>query len=522
MKFFFLVCLLLFTIGCNNKPSVLNPNFISIKNGKFFLKGKPFFPIMLNYVVCIRDIENKPVISCTKQYEHPDIFEVNTLKSNENQLRAHLQLIKEMGFNSLRLVFDRANTDYKGLYYGEKKRFYIDEDYNSILQALDKYLKLVEEYDLKVMLLLKKPLEDESLENFTVKLLTKFKSNPTIYAYDFFNEPLYFDLPPNGELRDKNDIIKIVKHWGDLVNEYAPNQLFTIGFSEPIEVFRWDPSILPLDFISFHTYHPLRVPNEIYWYSKYTNKPWLISETALPSDNDSISYKHQSSFMREVYQRIIDCNGIGIGWWEFQELNFSHFEARYSGLLNHEGTTFTSDGKYKIIGTVKPAVKEIKKFANYKKRNCDCKPNYYNMLGYSNFLLKGRILDDDSNLPIEGAVIRGWNDDWSIGQNTFSDKNGYFTLYSNDQCNHFEVSAPGMETEKFDKKNKYVKSKNAIRFQNRKLEYHKISYFPFLRIKENSLDTNFQTDSYIFNFDKKYFNKYLFKGNLGVIKITKI
>ena len=78
-----------------------------------------------------------------------------------------------------------------------------------------------------------------------------------------------------------------------------------------------------------------------------------------------------------------------------------------------------------------------------------------------------------------------------------------------------------METEKFDK-NKYVKSKNAIRFQNRKLEYHKISYFLFLRIKENSLDTNLQTDNYIFNFDKKYFNKYLFKGNLGVIKITKI
>ena len=61
--------------------------------------------------------------------------------------------------------------------------------------------------------------------------------------------------------------------------------------------------------------------------------------------------------MREVYQRIIDCNGIGIGWWEFQELNFSHFQARYSGLLNHEGTTFTSDGKYKIIGTVNPAAK---------------------------------------------------------------------------------------------------------------------------------------------------------------------
>ncbi len=518
-KLFFLFLII---TSCNHKSNSVNPTFISIDKGRFTLKGNSFFPITLNYVICVRDIQNRAVISCTKQYENPDIFEVSSLKSNEHQLRGHLQLIKEMGFNTIRLVFDRINIDSRGLYYGEKKHFYIDKDYKAILKALDEYIQLVSEYDLKVMLLIKKPLEDDKLENFTIALLSKFKNNQTIFAYDFFNEPLYFDTPPDGELRDKKDIVKIVSHWNDLVNEYAPNQLLTIGFSEPIEVFRWDPSILPLDFITFHTYHPLRVPNEIYWYSKYSNKPWMVGETALPADNDSIPYSHQRSFMREVYQRIIDCNGIGFAWWEFQELNFSHYEARYAGLLNHEGYTTTSDGKYKIIGTVKPAAKEIKKFINYKKRNCDCKPNYYNMLGYSNFLLKGRVLDEDSNLPIEGAVIRGWNDDWSIGQNTFTDKSGYFTLYSNDKCNHFEISAPGMKTVKFDKKNKYVISKKAKTLQNRNLEYHKISYFPFLRKAGKSLDSNFHSDNFIFNFENKYFNKYFYKGYLGNIIIEKI
>ena len=126
--------------------------------------------------------------------------------------------------------------------------------------------------------------------------------------------------------------------------------------SEPIEIFEWDPSILPVDFVQIHTYHPLRIPNEIWWYSKYVGKPWIIGETALPSDNDSISYDLQARFVKEVYQYIIDCGGIGFGWWEFQDhINPGlNFEANYPGLLNHDGITTTKSGKEIVYAADNP------------------------------------------------------------------------------------------------------------------------------------------------------------------------
>jgi hypothetical protein len=69
-----------------------------------------------------------------------------------------------------------------------------------------------------------------------------------------------------------------------------------------------------------HTYHPLRVPNEIYWYSKNVNKPWMIGETSLPADNDSISYSDQTQFLKEAYLRTKNCGGSGFGWWAFQDV----------------------------------------------------------------------------------------------------------------------------------------------------------------------------------------------------------
>ena len=78
--------------------------------------------------------------------------------------------------------------------------------------------------------------------------------------------------------------------------------------------------------------------------------------------------------------------------------------------------------------------------------------NYYNMLAYRNLAVTGTVVDGEGH-PVEGAVIRGWNDDWSVGVNTYSDGKGRFRLVSNDICTHFEVSAPGFSRVKFDKAN---------------------------------------------------------------------
>jgi len=533
LKFIYWNLLLLpiiFLISCNSdiykKKDLSKTDFVYLEGKHFKIKDKAFFPIMLNYVVCFRKIENDYLLSPIKEYENPEIFETNTKDSLETQIRGHLQLIKEMGFNSIRLVFDRVSCENLKYYYSaDNQNLYLKKDFESIFSGLENFLKIVEEYDIKVMLLIKAPVENIDLEKFTERLLHKFQNNACIFAYDFFNEPLYFDqeqLLSDQQKRKKEDAYKIVLKWKRMMNEYAPNQLFTIGFSEPIEVFEWDPSILPVDFIAFHTYHPLRVPNEIYWYSKYTNKPWMIGETALPADGDSISYDEQRHFMKEVYERIIDCGGSGLAWWQFQDMIAGNMEAKFTGIIDHKGSTKTKDGKYTILGSIKPAAKEIANFKEYKAKPATQMVNYYNMLGYNNFVLCGKIINSINGKPIEGAVIRGWNENWSIGMNTFTNEKGDFTLYFNDLCTHFEISAPKMSKIKFDYKTNYYpitkKKYNILSLPMQFSEYHGISYKPFLLSNNNSDSIN--ADPYIFNFDASKFNKAKFIGFMGIKELT--
>lgn len=527
MKLLYHILLLLtlfLMVGCQNKDYPYQPtddNFIQLKDSIFTLKGEPYFPIMLNYVIEFKNINNRCIVTPAKVYEYDNWYESKTEEAICHQLRGHFQLIKEMGFNTIRVCCNRLARDenYRYYYQADNHRFYIDKDKETIVNSYKQMLNIAEDAGLHVMLLIREPI-DKQIIDFTQYLLSELSHQPTLFAYDFMNEPLYFD---NEHRRNKKETIAIVEQWRIMVRKYAPNQLFTIGFAEPSEVHAWDPSMLPVDFIAFHTYHPLRVLSEIYWYSTYVNKPWMLGETSLPADNDSISYDMQRQFMREVYHYVRDCGGIGFGWWEFQEIPETEFEAQYTALLNHEGTTHTKEGDYEIKGTVKPAVEEIAHFAEYSPKPKVRPVNYFNNIGYNNYLTRGQILDAKSHQPIEGAVIRGWNNDWSIGQNTYTDSEGRFTLYSNDCCTHFMFSAPGMNTDLY--------SNSAIQYQsadaslkenelpNRKLKYLQISFQPFLK---SSTITVADSDNFIFNFDERLFHQYKFETELPPFYLSKI
>lgn len=518
---FLLLTLLVFLLSCKNEiVDKTYSGFVYIDNNEFKLNNEPYYPIMLNYVVGYRCFDDGFYLSPIKEYENPAIFESNNPNEVHNQLEGHFQLIKEMGFNSVRICFDRISKteDNRYFYPADDKKYYISTDYEKILDALDVLVNIATSKDLKIMLLIKTPIDSE-LEDFAVRIMEKFKNNPTIFAYDMLNEPLYFDTEPN---RKKEDAYKIVDNWRKLTRKHAPNQLFTIAFSEPIEVFEWDPSILPVDFVQIHTYHPLRVKNEIYWYHKYVNRPFMIGETALPADGDSITYSEQLCFMREVFRWQRDCGSIGFGWWQFQEVPDIEFEAHYTGLLNQTGETSTSDGKHTIIGTVKPAAKVVAELNSYKPQTPHRPENYYNMVGYKNICIKGKILDEDTKLPIEGAVIRGWNKWWVVGMNTYSDENGEFRLYCNDPCVHFEISAPGMSKQKINKELIYKKitSENydINNLPDKDLEYQKISYKPFL--VNNTCHDDY--DNPYFVFDSAMFDNKIFEADFGVVYLKNL
>ncbi len=509
--------------ACESPAPEPRPEFISLEGKQFRVNGEDFYPVTVNYIPDFITTDDGFALSPTYTYEKPEAYEYRDRDSLLMQFDAHLKLIRDMGFNSVRLCIDRIESDEKGAYYHKDHytgAVYLSEHTEEILDAFESFVDLAAQNDLYVMPLIRAPHLAPGLSRFTEALLKRFADNPTVFAYDFFNEPLYFDKDNN----EKKQAVKIAEGWRKMMRKHAPHQLMCIGFSEPTEVFRWDPSLIPTDFIAFHTYHPLRIQNEIYWYATFIDKPWMIGETSLPADNDSISYEEQRQFAHEVVRHVKACGGSGFAWWEFQdEPAVIRYDAAYNGLLNNTGETRVPGASHVITGTLKPAAAQLKESLKTETAApCTCNVNYANMLGYKNFVLEGEIKDRETGAGIEGAVIRGWSEHWDIAMNTFSDAEGRFTLYSNEPCVHFEISAPGRDLLKFNQSHEYTAARENAppldSLTDRGLEYHDISYQPFLRA--DSIPARIETDAFIFDFDPELFNKAYYRADAGTFRLS--
>lgn len=522
------VCLCLF--GCTPKesynippkPDVSNTDFVYLDGKNFMIRDSVFQPVMLNYVVEFRDMEDQFVVVPCRMYEDPEQFEYGTKDSNHWQLQGHFKIIKEMGFNSVRVCFDRIQNEQNGrLFYAtDGRKYYIDKDFSLIIDGLHTMLECAENAGLKVMLLLRYPIEKKQQEPFTIEILKRFRNNPTLFAYDFMNEPLYFDPEPE---RKKEDAVNLGCRWLYLMRTHAPNQLYTIGFAEPIEVFEWDANLIPVDFVAFHTYQPMRIPSEVYWYATYLNKPWMLGETGLPADGDSISYRAQKQFLWEVMRLVKDAGGSGFAWWEFQDVPVGVFEHSKLGIINSEGYTSTQDKSFTMRGTIKPAAQLIPLYYKMQAEKKLEKPmNYENMMGYGNVVIEGRVTDAETGKPIPGALIRGWNKWWNVGMNTYSNDEGKFRLYSNDENVHFAISALCYETKTFDRRLAYfddhgqrVKLLPEI-LPDQNLEYHDIHFQDYLKNRQvpDSL-----TDTFMFDYNESEFHRYKYKAKMSEITL---
>ena len=471
-------------VGCNHSDNGIMYNdslppvtdgYVGLQDGHFVLDGEYWYPLMLNYKAEFQESGGRVEVVPAYYYRGRSI-------------REHFDTIASWGFNAVRVCLD------------DKER--TAGDNAARYEATRRMVQQADSAGLKVMLLIVPPF-DSCWQAYTQGLLRHLADLPALWAYDFINEPLYFDPEPS---RDKMDAVRLVAEWRHWVRQYAPHQLFTVATSEPIEVFEWDPSMLPTDFVEMHTYHPLRVYSEMWWYSRYCGKPWMVGETGLPADNDSVPYQWQLAFMDQTFVRAKELGAAGYGWWEFQDHPGGvNFEAQFTGLRDANGKAKLAADWMRYRPYICFGCAEMQLFP----------VNYYNMLAYSNIRLCGKVVDKSTGKPVEGAVVRGWNDDWSVGMNTYTDSNGCFTLYSNDYNVHFEISAPGMSREKFDRRNIKYSNPQGIDTKNlpdRDREYQQIDYRPYLN---NSIpEIPFNMD-----FDSVHFFRYSLEGDMGTIRL---
>ncbi|MDF1674118.1 MAG: cellulase family glycosylhydrolase [Vicingaceae bacterium] len=416
-----------------------------LNNNKFEVNGAPFTPIVLNYIVSWqtngKDYWGSPTADYGKLYTNKE--------EAHNALLSEFELIKELGFNTVRIVgigepfIDKElGTLTFRLKINEAKDTLINLDnttiYKNYFNSINEVLKIASQSGLKVILLTKLSFSHVSSSNFLEKITTRFKNNETILALDLFNEPLYFGVPE----KEKKEVYAIVSAWNNIVKSNDVKRLTTIGLVGVREVFMLDPNILPVDFISYHPYEyePEQVRNEIYWFGKYTKKPWIIGETAIPADNDSIPYEKQAQFAKKTIQQTFYCGGIGYSWWQYKDVEWGFYHANFMGIINRNGETKTSTDKT-INGTPKPITNEFKNI-NIKANSdsCLCLNNYYNYSESDSFRIVGVMIDQKNN-PIEGGVVLGWNEDWTHSYHTITKKDGSFELLGSYPFYHWIASA---------------------------------------------------------------------------------
>ncbi len=382
-------------------------------------------------------------------YNSDSKHKFTTKESCLKQLMSEFEMISEMGFNTIRIVgigelnFDKtaqklsisASTGNEG---HKEISFREDENYKEYFNAIRDLLFIASSNGLKVIFLIQ-TLPGYSLpEQHLIKFVSEFNSDSTILAYDFFNEPLYFDSLE----RKKTGPFEITSRWKKLMNKYAPNQLFTVGLAGVREVFEWDPNLLAVDFVSFHPYEyePEQVMNETYWYGKYVKKPWIIGETGFPADDDSIPYTRQLSFARKTLKQVYNCGGSGYSWWQYKDVDWKVFYPNYLGVMSREGETVTKKGNL-VSGKPKPITEAFREFENNGiKDSCVCMPNYYNYSGLNHFRLEGKLFDNNNN-PIAGGVVLGWDENWVHSFYSVSKPDGSFELFGNFQYFHWMASA---------------------------------------------------------------------------------
>jgi hypothetical protein len=446
-----IIAFFLFSNGKHEK----DPNFITIENGSFQLNGKPFYPVAINYMAGLRTDGKEFWPSPYPEYGPLGEKILFDKDSSLKLLKADLEMIKQMGFNSIRF----ANIGEVKRETGVNEWFYINTldksddsariifkdgiTYIKYLKAIDELVELSKNAGLKIIFLVKLQEQARGPLRFMENVMQHYRNEPTIMAYDLFNEPLYFHKLE----RSKPEIYKITKRWEKFIRKNAPNQLTTVGLTGIREVFEWDPNIVNVDFISFHPYEyePNQVMNEIYWYGKYMEKPWIIGETSFPANDDSVKYAAQDTFAKQTLDQVCNCGGIGYSWWQYKDVQWGTFHSDYMGIVNWNGTTTNEKGNT-IFGTPKPLQQIFQSYVPVKnKNNCLKFDNYYNLSGYKDHRILGTILDENGK-PIEGAVIMGWSEDWNQAVSTVSKKDGTFELFSNFAFGHWIASATHYNT----------------------------------------------------------------------------
>jgi hypothetical protein len=494
IKVFWLAILL---ILINGKCIEEKKDFVFMHKDRFYFHGDVFNPIVCNYSVeIISDLDHNFHISPSKGYCWENDCGV-TCGSNvdewHNEIAAHLHKIKNMGFNSVRIIglsveYDESNDKLVSKDYYQQKpdgcyskvnRYFI-EDTNIVVQGnlIEEFINIIkrENLPLKIILLVTghgAENKDAEAARYLSYIAKRFKDEPVIFSYDLYNEPSLFGYPKY-VLKGKYKTAHTTSLWYNAIKRKAPLHHVTIGL-HVVDVLDWDPGILSVDYISLHTYPHIRgEENWVYdsvvfnrylsglkYVSRTYEKPWIIGETGYSAVDAGLihpivgSEEEQRSFAESSLKYAFWYGALGYSWWMFKDV--SHYsDQTASANQNYFGLV----RRYSNSQEHKPAAEEFMNFipgANC--LSCTDPPDslYYNPYSYNNSVLEG-VVKDAQGAPIPDAyvwvmtlkdtIIDSKQQYLYRPYSTFSQNSGIYKVFGrgdSSSLHQIRISYPGLE-----------------------------------------------------------------------------
>ncbi|MFM7078557.1 MAG: hypothetical protein ACKOYC_02075, partial [Bacteroidota bacterium] len=177
------VMTLKFSDGYDN---ISNSGRVQMADGGFVKDGKPFFPLVVNYIVALHKDSSGFWLSPSRDYMVSDTAAYSSQMSAALMIKADMQLIRELGFNCVRIVGVGeliANDPFSGrlsMRVNEANGqisvipLLENDNYEKYFSALENLFSIIESEDLEAIFLTRIMPGYFSTESHLIKLTKRF------------------------------------------------------------------------------------------------------------------------------------------------------------------------------------------------------------------------------------------------------------------------------------------------------------------------------------------------------------